>query len=78
MRVVLRQSLGIAFAGASDRLRWQMADLLEPVAECLADTDRLTAEPRLKMADRRALRELRAGEPGTSRNAVGHRVGDEL
>ena len=78
MGVVLRERPRIALAGAGDRLRRQMTDLLKLIAECLADTDRFAAEPRLEMADRRALRKLRPGEPGTSRNAVGHRVGDEL
>ena len=78
MRVVLRQSLGIAFARAGDRLRWQMADLLKLIAECLADTDRFAAEPRLEMADCLVLRDLCAGEPGADRDPVRHRIGDEL
>jgi aspartyl/asparaginyl-tRNA synthetase len=36
-----------------------MVDLLEPVAARLADADRLAAEPRLEMADRLVLRDLR-------------------
>ena len=55
-----------------------MVDLFELVASRLADADRLAAEPRLEMADRPVLRDLRAGEPGAGRDPVRHRVGDEL
>jgi hypothetical protein len=36
-----------------------MVDLFEPVTALLADVDRLAAEPRLEMADRFVLRDLR-------------------
>src|SRR5271170_7521865 len=55
-----------------------MVDLFEPVAARHADADRLAAEPRLEMADRLVLRDLRAGKPGAGRDAVRHCVGDEL
>src|ERR1700724_3485044 len=55
-----------------------MIDLFEPVAACLADADRLAAEPRLEMADRVVLRDLCTGKSGAGRHPVRHRIGDEL
>src|SRR5215204_4457505 len=76
--LVARQRLGVALAGAGDDLRRQVVDLFEPVAECLADADRLAAEPRLESPDALVLRHLCAGQPGRGRDPVRHRVGDEL
>jgi hypothetical protein len=55
-----------------------MVDFFQLVAARLADPDRLAAEPRLEMADRLVLRDLRAGKPGASRHPIRHRIGDEL
>src|SRR5262249_43313629 len=68
----------VALAGTGDRLGRQMVDLFELVAARLTDADRLAAEPRLEMADRLVLRNLRAWEAGAGRDPVRHRVGDEL
>ncbi len=55
-----------------------MVDLLELVAERLADADRLAAEPRLEPADPLVLRHRRAGQAGAGGNPVRHRVGHQL
>src|SRR6202043_1573293 len=68
----------VALAGAGDRFRRQMVDLLELISARLADADRLAAEPRLEMAGRLPLRDLGAGEPGARGHTIRHRVGDEL
>ena len=59
MLLVARQRVPVALAGAGDDFRRQMADLLELVAERLADADRLAAEARLEAAYRLVLRHLR-------------------
>src|SRR5205085_1723687 len=78
MLLVARQRVAVAFAGAGDDVRRQMADLFELVAERLADADRLAAEACLETADPLVLRHRRARQPGASRDAVRHRVRDEL
>src|SRR5262249_46255776 len=52
----------VAFAGARDRLRRQVQDLLELVAERLADADRLAAHAGREMPDRIALEHVAAAE----------------
>ena len=69
---------GIALAGAGDRLGIEVQDLLQAVAQRLADADRLAAKPRREAAQRLALHDLRAGQAGACREAVLHGVGDQL
>src|SRR3954470_6222856 len=76
--LVAGERLGIALARLGDHVRRQMVDLLELVAERLADADRLAAEPRLEAADGLVLRHVGAGQAGAGGNPVRHRVGDEL
>jgi hypothetical protein len=49
-----------------------MVDLFELVAARLADADRLAAEPRLEMADRLVLSDLRAAEADAGLDPVGN------
>src|SRR5436305_1039798 len=51
-----------------------MVDLLELVAERLADADRLAADTRLEAANRVDLGHLGPGQTGAGGNAVGHRI----
>ena len=68
----------VALAGAGDRLRIHVADLVEGVAERLADPDRLAAEPVREMPDRVVLDHVAADHAGAGRQAVAHDVGDQL
>src|SRR5262249_49495341 len=68
----------VAFAGARDRLRRQMKDLLELIALRLSDTDRLTAKAGGETADRLVLQHLSARQPRAGRQPIAHDVGDEL
>ena len=68
----------VAFAGAGQGLRVHVADFVEGVAERLADTDRLAAEPVREMPDRVVLDHVAGDHPGAGRKPVAHHVGDEL
>src|SRR5258707_4819995 len=68
----------VALAGAGDRLRVHVADLVEGVAERLADADRLAAEPGREMADRVVLDHLAADHARARRQPLGHDVGGGL
>ena len=60
--LVAGERFRVALTGAGDDLGRQVVDLLEPIAERLADADRLAAEPRLEAPDPFVLRHVRAGE----------------
>src|SRR5262249_30960508 len=68
----------IALAGARDRFRRQVKNLLELIALRLADADRFAAESGREAADRLALQHLAAGETRAGRKPVAHDVGNEL
>src|SRR5581483_9432672 len=53
-------------------------DLLELIAVRLADADSLAADARREAADRLVLDHLAARQAGAGRQAVLHRVGDQL
>src|ERR1043166_8810937 len=54
----------VALPRARDRLRRKMQDLLQLIAERLANADRFAAKPRGEAADRLALQPLAAPQPG--------------
>src|SRR5262249_48725230 len=66
----------VAPAGPRDGLGRQMVDVLELIAERLADADGLAADPRREMPDRIACQYRAAGKARAGRDAVGHGVGD--
>ena len=68
----------IALAGPRQRLRVQMADFVESVAERLANTDGLTAEPVREMPQRVVLDDFPADQAGAGRKPIAHHVGDQL
>src|SRR5204862_4101747 len=68
----------IALAGARQRLRVQMADLVKGIAERLADPDRLAAEPVREMPQRVVLDDFPADQAGAGRKPIAHHVGDQL
>src|SRR5207342_911322 len=78
VRVILGLRRGIAFAGACNRLRLDVVDLFEPVAEPLADPDRLAAEPAREMAQPVVEQYLATDQAGAGRHPVPHGVDDEL
>src|SRR5262249_34877515 len=78
VRVIFRLRLQIAFAGSCNRLRLDVVDLLELVAEPLADPDRLAPEPGREMAQLVVEQYVAADEAGAGRHPVRHGVGDEL
>ena len=55
-----------------------MQYLLQLIAMCLADADRLAAEPGREAADRLARQHLAAGETRAGGEPVAHRVGDQF
>src|ERR1044071_9360512 len=68
----------IALAGARQGLGVHVANLIEGVAERLADADRFTAEPVREMPERIVLDDLAADQPGARGKAVPHHIGDQL
>src|SRR3989442_4444162 len=72
------ERLGIALGGTRELLWLDAADLLELVAERLADAHAFAGELDLAAADRRVVRARRRGEPGGGGDAVAHAVLAEL
>src|SRR5215472_5400981 len=70
--------LGVALAGARNRIGRQVHDFLELVAERLADADCFAAEPRREIADRVVADHVLADHAGAGREPVAHHVRDEL
>src|SRR6516225_1203061 len=68
----------VAFAGARNGFRRKVQDLLELIAERLADADRFGAKSSREATDRIVLEHFAAGKPGAGGQSVLHRVGDEL
>src|SRR5262249_2051038 len=68
----------VTLARTGDRLRVHVADFVKGVAERLADTDGLAAEPGRKMTNRVVLDHVAGDQPGAGRQPVAHDVGNEL
>src|SRR5262249_205248 len=68
----------VAFAGAGDDFGVEVVNLLEYVAERLADADRLAAEPGAEVAQPVVEQNVPGDEAGRGRHPVAHRVDDEL
>src|SRR5262249_32258241 len=68
----------IAFAGARNQLGVEVMNLLELIAERLADPDRLAAEPGCEMPQAVVEQDVAGDEGGRSPDAVPHGVDDEL
>src|SRR5262249_25425255 len=78
MIVIGLTGLGVALAGARDRLRRQMHDFLELITERLADADRLAAEPGGEIPDRLVANHVLADHAGAGRKPIAHHIRDEL
>src|SRR5712664_3466024 len=74
----LRERGGVALGGARDALGIGTPDLLEPVAERLADAHRFAGEPDLEAADLVVAQAVARGQPGRRSNAVAHAVLNEF
>src|SRR4029453_78431 len=68
----------VAFSRARDRLRGQVVDLLELVAECLPNTDRFAADARGEMTERIVVQHPAGGQAGAGGDPICHRVGYQL
>src|ERR1700754_1364361 len=68
----------VALARARNGLGRDVQDLLELIAERLADADRFAAEARGEAADRLALQQLATGQPRARGQSIAHDVGDQF
>src|SRR5271169_5310188 len=68
----------VALASAGNRLRVHVANLVEGVAERLADADRLAAEPGREISDRVVLDHVARDQAGAGRQPIAHDVGNKF